>query len=130
MAVGVLTGYTMDAVSGIGVGTLTADGTPAACSIFCGFTPRRVEMVQTSGTVGNAAFTSADSTMTTDYCIQTTAAGVTTIVTSNGFKFLTGSEAAPAAKATGSPNSSGPGVTIGTVPQTTASAAYRITIYR
>ena len=130
MAVGVLTNFTVDNVSGYAVGTLTADGTPSACSIFCGFKPRVVRSTQISGTVGNGAVTTADSSMSAAYMTQQVAAGTSTIPTSNGFTFLDGSEASPAAKATGSPLAAGPGVTLGTAVQATASAAYRIELWR
>jgi len=130
MAVGVLTNVSCDEVAGTFSATLTADGTPSACSIFMGFKPRVIRSTQVSGTVGNGCMTSADIGMTAGYMVQTVANGTTTIVTSNGYTFLDGSEAAPAAKATNSPASSGPGVTLGTSVQATASAAYRIEAWR
>ena len=51
MAVGVLTNFTVDNVSGYATGTLTADSSPSACSIFCGFKPRVIRSTQISGTV-------------------------------------------------------------------------------
>ena len=130
MAVGVLTNFTVDNVSGYATGVLTADSSPSACSIFCGFKPRVARSTQISGTVGNGAVTTADSSMTAAHMTQQVAGGTSTIPTSNGFTFLDGSEASPAAKATGSPLSAGPGITLGTAVQATASAAYRIELWR
>lgn len=130
MAVGVLTNFTVDNVSGYATGTLTADSSPSACSIFMGFKPRVVRCTQISGTVGNGAVTTANSSMTAGYMTQQVAAGTSTIPTSNGYTFLDGSEASPAAAATGSPLSAGPGVTLGTAVQATASAAYRFEAWR
>ena len=130
MAVGVLTAINNDPISGYWTAVLTADGTPSACSIFPGFKPRVVRSTQIGGTVGNGAVTTADSSMTAAYMTQQVAAGTMTIPTSNGFTFLDGTEAAPAAKATNSPLAAGPGVTLGTAVQATASAAYRIEMWR
>ena len=130
MAVGVLTNVSCDEVAGTFSATLTADASPSACSIFMGFKPRVIRCTQVSGTIGNGAFTSADIGMSAANMIQTVANGTTTLVTTNGYTFLDGSEAAPAAKATNSPASSGPGVTLGTSVQATASAAYRVEAWR
>lgn len=130
MAVGVLTNVKFDEITGTMTAIFTADGTPSASSVFCGFKPRKIKMTQVSGTVGNGAQTSWQDGMTSAYYIQQVAAGTTTIVTSNGFTPLDGSEASPAAAATGSPASSGPGFTIGTGPQPTASAAYALEVTR
>ena len=93
MAVGVLTNFTVDNVSGYATGTLTADSSPSACSIFMGFKPRVVRCTQISGTVGNGAVTTANSSMTAGYMTQQVAAGTSTIPTSNGYTFLDGTEA-------------------------------------
>lgn len=130
MAVGVLTNIKVDAVNGIFTATLTADGTPAACSIFPGFKPRVVRSTQISGTVGAGAVAVGYESMTAGYNVRQIAAGTGTIETSAGFTFLDGTEAAPAAKATNSPAASGPGVSLGTGIQVTASAAYLIEMYR
>ena len=130
MAVGVLTNIKVDAVNGIFTATLTADGTPAACSIFPGFKPRVVRTTQISGTVGAGAMAVGYEGLTAAYNFRTVANGTNTIETSAGFTFLDGTEATPAAKATNSPAASGPGVTLGTGIQVTASAAYLVEMYR
>jgi len=130
-AVSVLTNVSIDEVSGIGSALLTVDATGAsACSVFCGFKPRKVISTQISGTVGNGAVTTGNPNLAAGYMTQQVAAGTMTIVTTNGYTFLDGTEAAPATKATGSPASSGPGFTIGTSVNPTASATYLLEFYR
>lgn len=130
MAVGTLANIKVDPVAGTFTAKYTADSSVSAASVFCGFTPRVIKMYQISGTPGNASQTAFHESMTAGYHVQITAAGAYTIATSNGFTLLTGSEASPTAKATNSPLDAGPGFTIGTGPQVTASAAYLIEAYR
>jgi hypothetical protein len=130
MAVGVLTNVKVDPVGGTLSATYTAASSVGTCSIFCGFKPRVIKMVQMTGTVGAAAMTFFHESMSAGYYVQCSNAGTVTIPTSLGFTLLDGSEAAPATVATGSPASAGPGFTISTGPQVTASAAYLMEAYR
>lgn len=130
-AVSVLTNVQVDEVSGYGTALLTVDaGGASACSVFCGYKPRKVLSTQLSGAMGNGARTEGDPNLAAGYMVQRVAAGDQTIVTTNGYTFLDGTEAAPATKATGSPASSGAGFTLGTSVNPTASATYRLEWYR
>lgn len=130
MAVGVLTSLKVDPVAGSFSAKFTADASPSACSVFCGFTPRVVKLTQISGTPGNGAQILHHEGMAAASNVQITAAGAFTIPTSNGITLLTGSEASPSSAATGSPASAGPGFTLGTGVQVTASAEYLLEAYR
>lgn len=130
MAVGVLTSIKTDSVAGSFSAKFTADAAPSACSVFCGFKPRVIKMTQISGTPGNGAQILFHEGMTAASNVQITALGALTIPTTNGITLLDGSEASPAAAATGSPASAGPGFTLGTGVQVTASAAYLLEAYR
>ena len=130
MTTSVLTNIGMDPVNGIWTAVFTTDSSVVSGSIFCGFKPRMVKCQQITGTVGNTAFTSADTGMTAGYFIQTVAGGTTTIVTLGGYTFLSGSEASPYTAMTNSPGSNGPGIQVGASACVTASAAYRIELYR
>lgn len=114
MAVSVLTNVKNDAVAGTFTATVTAASSEGASSIFMGFTPRWVRMTQTAGSPDGTSRSFATSTMTAAYVVVIAAAGDLTIGTSNGYTFLTGSEASPATKMTGSPLDAGPGLTVGT----------------
>jgi hypothetical protein len=130
-AISVLTSVSIDEVAGSGTAILTVDaGGPSACSVFTGFKPRVVKSTQISGTIGNGAFTQGNPSLAAGYMLQTVANGTTTVVTTNGYTFLDGSEAAPAVKATGSPLAAGPGFTLGTSVNPTASATYSLEWYR
>ena len=130
-AISVLTNVQIDEVSGIGSALLTVDaGGPATCSVFCGFKPRKVVSTQISGTVGNGAVTTGNPNLAAGYMTQQVAAGTMTVVTAAGYTFLDGTEASPATKATGSPAASGPGFSIGTAVNPTASATYLLEFYR
>jgi len=130
-AVSVLTNVQIDEVAGTGSALLTVDaGGASACSVFTGFKPRKVMSTQISGTIGNGAYTQGNPNLAAGYMLQTVANGTTTVVTSNGYTFLDGTEAAPATKATGSPASAGPGFTLGTAVNPTASATYLLEWYR
>ena len=130
-AISVLTNVSVDEVSGIGSALLTVDGGgPAVCSVFTGFKPRKVISTQISGTVGNGAVTTGNPNLAAGYMTQQVANGTMTVVTTNGYTFLDGTEAAPAAKATGSPAAAGPGFSLGTSVNPTASATYLLEWYR
>lgn len=114
MAVGTLANIKVDAVAGTFSAKFTADGTPSACSVFCGFKPRVIKMTQIGGTPGATAQTMFHESMTSAYNVQITNAGTLTIPTTNGYTLLDGSEAAPSTAATNSPAAAGPGFTLGT----------------
>ena len=94
--------------------TLTGAATATSSSIFLGFKPKIIKMVQISGTPDATSRSYFCDGMTAGYSVKVAAAGDLTIATSNGFTLLDGTEASPAQAATGSPASSGPGVTVGT----------------
>lgn len=130
-AISVLTNVSIDEVTGYGTALLTVDsGGPLACSVFPGFKPRKVLSTQISGTMGNGARTEGNPNLAAGHMVQRVAAGDQTVVASNGYTFLDGSEAAPATKATGSPAASGPGFTLGTSVNPTASATYHLEFWR
>lgn len=114
MAVGTLANVKVDAVAGTFSAKFTADGTPSANSVFCGFKPRVIKMTQIGGTPGATAQTMFHESMTAASNVQITNAGTLTIPTTNGYTLLDGSEAAPSSAATGSPAATGPGFTMGT----------------
>ena len=128
MAVSTITNVKVDEVSGILTAKWTCDGTSTASSVFCGFTPRMVTL-HAASTPGVTALVWWNENMTAGTNGVTTSAGVSTINGSNGITPLTGAEGAPAAAATGSPLSAGPGFTIGTAAQT-SSLVYILTAYR
>ena len=114
MAVSVLTNVSLDNQTGRFQAVMTADATPAASSVFCGFVPRKVVIQQIGGAPG-ATFHSEwvqGLAAASQVLVGNTGAG--TIPTSNGITPLTGTETAPSAAMTGSPNSSGAGFTVGT----------------
>lgn len=129
MAVGVLSSQKLDPVAGTYSAAFTADGTPAASSIFCGFTPRVVKLTQIVGTPDATAQALWHEAMTSAYNVKITNAGTLTIPTTNGVTPLTGTEASPAAKATNSPAASGKGFTLGTGVQA-ANIVYLVEAYR
>lgn len=94
--------------------TLTVAATETASSIFMGFKPKVVKMTQIAGSPDATSRSVGYDQMTAAYAVLVAAAGDLTIITSNGYTFLDGTEASPAQACTGSPGSSGPGVTIGT----------------
>lgn len=125
MAVGVLTSITNDPIAKRFQAIFTADGTPAASGIYCGFKPRVARMTQVAGTPDATSRTSWYDGVADATYIKVAAAGDLTIVTTNGFTITTGSEATVIAKATNSPNAAGPGIVIGTGPQA-ASLVYAL----
>jgi len=131
MAVGVLTAVNnkVDVLNGIFQGLFTADGTPSASSVFCGFTPRIIIMQQIGGAPGATWHSEFHEGMTAAYAVLVGNTGAGTIPTTNGFTTLVGNESAPAAQATNSPNAAGPGFTIGTGVQG-ASLVYKLTAVR
>lgn len=93
---------------------LTVAATETASSLFLGFKPKKVIMTQISGSPDATSKSMGLSIQTAAYATLYAAAGDVTYITSNGFTFLDGTEASPAQACTGSPASSGPGVTVGT----------------
>ena len=131
MAVGVLSSVKVDSVAGSFSGVFTADGTPTATFLGIGFKPRVIKMTQISGTPGNASQTLYHESMAAASNVQITAAGALTIPSTNGFTLYDGSTVPAASPAAASPTGAGgPGFTIGTGPQVTASAAYLLEAYR
>lgn len=114
MAVGTLANIKVDAVAGTFSAKYTADASVTATSVFCGFQPRVIRMTQIGGTPGATAQSGFHESMTAGYNWLIGSTGTLTIPTSNGYTLLAGNEASPAAAATNSPNSSGPGFTLGT----------------
>ena len=118
MAYGTLSNIKVDPVAGTFSAKFTADSTVAACSVFCGFTPRIVRMTQILGTFTTAAQSLAfeSNTVGTNgvFTNLVHGTGPAAVTTANGFTFLTGAEAATTAYAINSPATSGPGFTIGT----------------
>lgn len=114
MAVSVLTNVTLDAQTGRLQATLTAASSAGASSVFCGFTPRKIELRQHTLTLDGTCMSHWSKGMASPSYMLTGNTGTTTYGTTNGYTILDGSEAAPTAAATGSPNSSGVGFTIGT----------------
>jgi hypothetical protein len=98
-----------------------------AQTIYCGFTPRYVLMMNLTDGIRSEFF--IDNTAGTS--CSTAANGTVTIAAANGFTALTGAEApvATASRASGSPQTSGAGLTIGTAPLV-ASKTYDIIIYK
>lgn len=99
----------------------TQDGSVAAQTVYCGFTPKVITLIRTDA-AGNDFFAVNTSTpgattgltaVTKQYVNST---GVTTIVASNGITPLSGQEASPAAAAAGQPSqpTASGGFTIGT----------------
>jgi hypothetical protein len=129
MPVGVLTNQTYDPTNSCFSATYTADGTPAASAVRCGFTPRYIRMVQSVGAPAAINTSEWHDGMTAGTACLWNATSVPSIVAaSNGFPILTGGEASPAANATNSP-ASGPGFTIGTGVQT-ASIVYSLKAFK
>lgn len=114
-----------DEISGILTCTGTNDGTGAASSIFAGFTPRLVRVLNVTDTISHEWING----MTAGHAYKITPAPAVSIVTTNGVTPLEGIEAAPAATATGSPSSGGKGVQLGT-DVLIASKSYRIVLTR
>lgn len=119
MAYGTLSNIKVDPVAGTFSAKFTADATVAACSVFCGFTPRIVKMTQLQGSLTTAcqsiAFESATSGTNGVLTTLVHGTGAVTVTTANGYTFLSGSEAVATNVAVNSPASVGPGFTIGTV---------------
>ena len=108
----------------------TQDGSVAAQSIFCGFTPKVINVYRTD-TAGNGITilnTTAPGVVKTmvGVTLQLTAAGVTSIVSSNPGVLLSGYEASPAAAASGqaSQPASSAGFTLGTGCLTASSTVF------
>lgn len=119
MAYGTLSNIKVDPVAGYFSAKFTADATVAACSVFCGFTPRVIRMTQIQGTLTTAAtslaFESATSGTNGVFTTLTHGTGAVTVTTANGFTFLSGTEAVPTSIAVNSPSTTGgQGFTIGT----------------
>ena len=119
MAYGTLSNIKVDPVAGYFSAKFTADATVAACSVFCGFTPRIIKMSQLLGTPTTAcasvAFESNTSGTNGVFTTLVHGTGATTITTANGFTFLSGTEALPTSIAVNSPSTTGgPGFIIGT----------------
>jgi hypothetical protein len=129
MPVGVLTNISYDPSNTVFSATYTADGTPAASAVRCGFQPRYIRMVQTVGAPAAINTCEWHEGMAAGTACLWNATSVPSIVgASNGFPILTGGEASPAANATNSA-ASGPGFTIGTGVQT-ASIVYSIKAFK
>ena len=114
MAVGTLANIKVDPVAGTFTAKYTADATAAACSVFCGFTPRLVKITQIGGTLTNPVQSIFHESMTAANAITIGPTGAAALITAAGVTLLAGTEASPAAKATNSPESSGAGFTIST----------------
>ena len=129
MPVGVLTNQSYDPSNTIYSATFTADGTPAASAVRCGFSPRYIVMQQTAGAPAAANRAEWHEGMTAATAALWNATSVPSVVAASiGFPILTGGEASPAAIATNSP-ASGLGFTIGTGVQT-ASIVYSIKAFK
>lgn len=128
MAVSTISGVKVDNVSGVLTAKWTCDAVSTASSVFCGFKPRMITL-QAASAPGVTALVWWNENMTAATNGVTTSAGVSTINGANGITALDGTEGAPAAAATGSPLSAGPGFTIGSAAQT-ASLVYILTAYR
>lgn len=98
------------------------DGSAAAAAIYCGFTPRYIQVVNITDKIRDEYFPDA----TAGSSIHTTAAGAVSEA-ANGFTMLTDTHAT-IVKATGSPQSSGPGFALGTG-ILLASKTYQITVW-
>lgn len=119
MAYGTLSNIKVDPVAGYFSAKFTADATVAACSVFCGFTPRIIKMSQIAGSLTTAASSFAFESNTSGtngvFTNLVHGTGAATITTANGFTFLTGTEAVPTSIAVNSPVTvGGPGFIIGT----------------
>lgn len=122
MAYGSLSNIKVDPVAGYFSAKYTADATVAACSVFCGFTPRIVKMTQILGSFTTACQSVAFESNTTGTNGVTTnlvhGTGAAAISTANGFTFLSGTEALVTSIAVNSPVTvGGPGFIIGTAVQ-------------
>lgn len=104
------------------------DATAAAAqNVYCGFTPRRVEILNITDQLTDL-FTKDMTAATTRHCL---AAGTWTDGVANGVTLLTGSEIPPASTliALGTNGTGGQGFTIGTGPLV-ASKTYAITVWK
>lgn len=115
-----LTNIDLNPVSKMYTCVATQDGSVAAASIFCGFTPKVVTVYRTDTagnliTVVNTTAPGVVKTMT-GVTLQTASNGTTTIVSSNPAILLSGYEATVATAATGQPSNpaSAAGFTLGT----------------
>lgn len=84
------------------------DGTTAAAAVYLGFVPRYIKAWNLTDGITHEYF--PDNTAGTTYSVSAT--GTTTVAATNGFAIITGTSAT-VTKATGSPLSDGPGVTLG-----------------
>ena len=129
MAVGVLTSIAYDPTDACYSAIYTADGTPTASAVRCGFVPRFIRMVQVAGAPAACNVAEWHDGATAGTAALWNATSVPSVVAaSNGFVILTGSEASPAAIATNSA-ANGAGFTIGTGIQT-ASIVYALKAYK
>lgn len=129
MPVGVLTNQAYDPTNGCYSAIYTADGTPAASAVRCGFVPRFIRLVQVAGAPAALNTSEWHDGMTAGTACLWNATSVPSVVgASNGFVILTGSEASPAAIATNGP-ATGAGFTIGTGVQT-ASIVYSVKAFK
>jgi len=129
MAVGVLTNISYDPSNTVYSATFTADGTPTASAVRCGFVPRFIVMQQTAGAPAALNRSEWHDGMAAGTAANWNATSVPAIIAaSNGFVLLTGAEASPAAIATNSA-AAGPGFTVGTGIQT-ASIVYSLKAFK
>lgn len=129
MAVGVLSNVKLDAVSGAFSAKYTADASVSATSVYVGFTPRVIKMTQIGGTPGGTAQSGWFEGMSNGTNWLIGSGGAFSLPGASGYTPLVGSELAPAAPATGSPQSNGLGFTIGTGCQV-ANIVYFLEAYR
>ena len=101
--------------------------TAAAQNVYCGFTPRRIEVLNLTDQITDF-YTPAMAAGVSRHCL---ANGTWTDAVANGFTLLTGTEIPPASTliALGTNGTGGQGFTIGTAPLV-ASKTYQITAWK